>query len=148
EAAMKALIPNPISWIGPLVDYRNTLTHHPVAESEPTTNTTELLQCNYVLTILLELCFLKAMGMDASQIEQLATGCGRYAQIRQRFFSGNEPKEAAGDYEVTLPSVDSLTPEEITACIDVVSEGEAVPRWAAEAGLPQAAKLALVRCNG
>ena len=82
---MKA-VSDPMSWVGPLVDYRNTLTHHAVAESEPTTNTTELLQCNYVLTILLELCFLKAMGMDAAQIEELAKGCERYAQIRQRFF--------------------------------------------------------------
>jgi hypothetical protein len=86
EAALTAAIPGPTSWIAPLVDYRNALTHHPVAESEPTTNTTKLLQCNYVLTILLELCFLKAMGMDAAQIEKLAKGCGRYAQIRERFF--------------------------------------------------------------
>ena|SRR2546422_9769667 len=86
ESAMKAAIPKPMSWIGPLVDYRNTLTHHPVAESEPTTNTTQLVQCNYVLTILLELCFLKAMGMDAAQIEELAKRCGRYALVRERFF--------------------------------------------------------------
>jgi hypothetical protein len=83
---MKAAVPNPMPWIGPLVDYRNSLTHHPVAESEATTNTTELLRCNSVLIILLELCFLKAMGMDAAQIQKLARGCGRYAQIRDRFF--------------------------------------------------------------
>jgi hypothetical protein len=58
-----------------------------VAESEPTTKTSELLQCNSVLTILLELCFLRAMGMNAAQIEKLAKGCGRYAQIRERFFN-------------------------------------------------------------
>ena len=62
---------------------------------------------------------------------------------------GDGTKETLeGDYEVTLTSVDKLTREEIATCIDVVVEGEAVPRWAAQTGVPQAAKLALVRCNG
>jgi ApeA N-terminal domain 1 len=150
-AAIKAAIPNPMSWIEPLVNYRNTLTHHPVAESEQTTNTTELVQCNYVLTILLELCFLKAMGMDAAQIEGLAKDCGRYSQIRERFFkhpatSSFEALEVG--YELTITSVDSLTREEIATCIDVVVEGAAVPQRAAQTGVAQAAKLAVVRCKG
>jgi hypothetical protein len=62
---------------------------------------------------------------------------------------GDESKQTPeGDYEVTLTSVDNLTPAEIATCIDVVVEGEAIPRWAAETGVPQAAKLAVVRCNG
>lgn len=62
---------------------------------------------------------------------------------------GDDTKEAPeGGYEVTLTSVDKLTREEIATCIDVVVEGKAVPRWAAQTGVPQAARLALVRCNG
>jgi hypothetical protein len=51
---------------------------------------------------------------------------------------GDESKQTPeGDYEVTLTSVDKLTPAEIATCIDVVVEGEAVPRWAAETGVPR-----------
>ena len=60
----------------------------------------------------------------------------------------NTKEAPEGLYEVTLTSVNRLTPEEIATCIEVVVEGEAVPRWAAQTGVPQAAKLALVRCNG
>ena len=47
----------------------------------------ELMRCNYVLRILLELCFLKSMSMDAVTIETLAKGCERYRQIGRRFFA-------------------------------------------------------------
>jgi hypothetical protein len=60
----------------------------------------------------------------------------------------DEAKESSEDYEFTLTSVDKLTKEELAACIDIIAEGEAVSRAAAERGVPNAAKLALVRHRG
>jgi hypothetical protein len=47
----------------------------------------ELVRCNYVLRILLELCFLRSMSLDAVTIESLAKGYERYRQIKRRFFA-------------------------------------------------------------
>jgi hypothetical protein len=71
----------------PRVDYRNGLTHHPVVEDGTDIDKMELVRCNYVLRILLELCFLKSMSMDAVTIESLAKGCERHRQIKRRFFA-------------------------------------------------------------
>ena len=87
DAAIAAVIPDPRAWIERIVAHRNGLTHHPVIEGRPNVDKIALVQCNYVLLILLELCFLKSMVMDASAIEQLAQKCERYRQIRQRFFA-------------------------------------------------------------
>ena len=54
----------------------------------------ELIQCNYVLQILLELCFLKSMTLDAETIAALARKCDRYRKIRERFFSEDASKES------------------------------------------------------
>ena len=48
----------------------------------------EIICCNYVLQALLELCFLKSMGMTSAQITTLATRCARYGSIKRRFFAG------------------------------------------------------------
>lgn len=48
-------------------------------------------------------------------------------------------------YEITLTTIDKLSMREVQACIDVIADGDAVPRRAAEAGLPQAATLAVAR---
>ena len=86
EAAMAAVVPNPCDWIERIVDYRNTLTHHPVAEESPSTDKLDLVQCNYVLRILLECCFLKSMSLTADEIKVLADRNGQYKAIRSRFF--------------------------------------------------------------
>jgi hypothetical protein len=53
----------------------------------------ELIQCNYVLQILLELCFLKSMTLEEETIAALAKKCDRYRKIRERFFSDDAAKE-------------------------------------------------------
>jgi hypothetical protein len=87
EAGLAGAIPDPCGWIQRIVDYRNGLTHHPVASEEPERDKIELVQCNYVLQILLELCFLKSMSLDSETITALAKKCERYRKIRERFFS-------------------------------------------------------------
>ena len=86
EAALRTAIPNPCSWINRIVDYRNDLTHHPVVDEQPALDRIELVQCNYVLRILLELCFLKSMGLSKEDIGRLSSRSSRYHQIRERFF--------------------------------------------------------------
>ncbi len=87
DAALAAVIPSPRAWIDRIVNYRNDLTHHPVVEDRPDIDKIALVQCNYVLRIVLELCFLKSMAFDAGSIKRLANGCHRYRQIKERFFS-------------------------------------------------------------
>ena len=86
QAALAAVIPSPREWIERIVAYRNDLTHHPIVENRPDVDKIALVQCNYVLRILLELCFLKSMAIDADAIRQLAAECPKYRQISQRFF--------------------------------------------------------------
>lgn len=62
EAALASAIPSPCRWIERIVRYRNDLTHHPVVDERPGVDRDALVQCNYVLRILLELCFLKIDG--------------------------------------------------------------------------------------
>jgi len=86
EAALATVIPNPCGWVERIVDYRNDLTHHPVVDDRSDVDKIGLIRCNWVLRILLDLCFLKSMAIDAEGIKQLAEGCERYRQIKQRFF--------------------------------------------------------------
>ena len=84
--ALGAVVPSPVSWIERLVAYRNDFTHHPVVDERTDLDKEELVQCNFVLRILLELCFLKAMAFESKDIERLAKACHRYRQIKARFF--------------------------------------------------------------
>ena len=84
--------PSPRAWIKRVVDYRNGFTHHPVVNDAQDVDKMGMVQCNYMLRILLELCFLKSMGMDAATIEALARDCERYRQIRRRFFDSPAPR--------------------------------------------------------
>jgi hypothetical protein len=95
EAALGAAVPDPCSWVQTIVNYRNGFTHHPVAdETMSDRDKIELIRCNYVLQILLELCFLKSMTLDAETIAALARKCDRYRKIRERFFSEDASKES------------------------------------------------------
>lgn len=87
--ALAALIPSPHSWIRTIRDFRNGFTHHPVADDGAETDNDKILKCIYVLRILIELCFLKAMGLDADTRRLLAGKCEHYRQIRERFFGGS-----------------------------------------------------------
>lgn len=87
EPALAAVIPSPKQWIERIVDFRNGFTHHPVVSEAQNFDKMELVRCNYVLRILVELCFLKSMGMDGVTIAQIAKACERYRQIRRRFFA-------------------------------------------------------------
>ncbi len=94
EAALAAAVPDPCSWVQTIIDYRNGFTHHPVTdEAVPDRDKIELIQCNYVLQILLELCFLKSMTLEEETIAALAKKCDRYRKIRERFFSHHAAKE-------------------------------------------------------
>ena len=96
EAALSAAVPDPCSWVQTIVDYRNGFTHHPVAdEATPDRDKIELIQCNYVLQILLELCFLKSMTLESETIAALARKCARYRKIRERFF-GEDAAQQSG----------------------------------------------------
>ena len=86
EVALAVVVPSPGDWIARIVDYRNSLTHHPVASNPPGVDRPALVRCNYVLRILLELCFLKSMSIGSSEILALASRSSRYGQIRERFF--------------------------------------------------------------
>ena len=89
EASLATVVPDPCDWIGRIVEYRNNLTHHPVVEDRPAPERTELVQINYVLRMLLELCFLSAMSFTSDDIRKRAAACGRYEQIKERFFPAN-----------------------------------------------------------
>ena len=86
DTALRAVLADLSDCIGRIVDYRNDLTHHPLVEERPEVDRIELVQCNYVLRILLELCFLKSMSIGRDQITNLALRCDRYQQIKRRFF--------------------------------------------------------------
>ena len=87
--ALAVVVPSPESWIKPIRDFRNGFTHHPVADDGAEKDKDKILKCIYVLRILIELCFLKAMGLDADTRRQLAGRCDHYRQIRERFFGGS-----------------------------------------------------------
>jgi hypothetical protein len=59
EAALATAIPEPCRWIKRIVGHRNDLTHHPVVGDRSAFNHEEMLQCIYVLRMLIELCFLR-----------------------------------------------------------------------------------------
>ena len=87
EVALATIVPNPSRWISKIRDYRNNFTHHPVIGDTPhSIDAEEVIRCNHVLRILLELCFLKSMGMTAEEIVGLSAKCSNYRQIRERFF--------------------------------------------------------------
>jgi hypothetical protein len=93
ETALSAAVADPCGWVQTIVEYRNGFTHHPVAdEALPDRDKIELIQCNYVLQILLELCFLKSMALEEDAIAALARQCDRYRKIKERFFRGDAPK--------------------------------------------------------
>jgi hypothetical protein len=86
EPALAAVIEKPCRWYGTIADYRNTFTHHPVLEERRDLNHEEVLQCIYILRILLELCFLKSMGISGEDATAWAKRCYPYLQIQERFF--------------------------------------------------------------
>jgi hypothetical protein len=87
--ALAVVIPSPESWVKPIRDFRNGFTHHPVADDGAETDKDKILKCIYVLRILIELCLLKTMGLDADTRRQLAGKCEHYRQIRERVFGGS-----------------------------------------------------------
>ena len=80
EAALAAVIPSPHAWIERIV-------HHLVVEDRSGVDKIALVQCNYVLRIVFELCFLKSMALDAENSKAIAYGCTRYRQIKERSFA-------------------------------------------------------------
>ncbi|MEQ1908707.1 MAG: HEPN domain-containing protein [Vicinamibacterales bacterium] len=83
---MEALLPAPKTWIEPIVSHRNNFTHQSIAETRVERDKVDLLRCNHVLAALLELCFLKTMGLDAEQRKALLHRSHRHKQLRRRFF--------------------------------------------------------------
>jgi hypothetical protein len=99
--ALTSVCPSPQSFVSRIKDRRNELTHlPPEAESEEREDSSrppyadDLLQCNFVLRVLLDLCFLEAIGFSVEEITGLAKNCEQYAKIRQTFFeSGSDSAE-------------------------------------------------------
>jgi hypothetical protein len=89
--ALKALVESPKDWVSPIVDHRNEFTHFPT-EIEPNAERPErpdperILRYNFVLRLLLEACFLKAMGFSPKESAGFTTGCDTYRQLSVGFF--------------------------------------------------------------
>ena len=67
-------------FVGPIVDYRNSLTHLEPASDDVRPTAEDRLRYNFVLRLLLELCFLNAMGFSEDEIVALAERCEEYRQ--------------------------------------------------------------------
>jgi hypothetical protein len=86
QLALDQVVPNAASFIEAIVAQRNRLTH-----STPETDGTgfdaeEWLRLNFLLRVLLEMCFLKAMGFADEQVRRLAERCGAYQKEARWLF--------------------------------------------------------------
>jgi len=90
ERALAVIVNNPKKFVDLIVDHRNDFTHHPMDPEELQADadySRHLLQYNYVLRILMELCFLKVMGFSTDEITSLAHRCITYQKIADSFFA-------------------------------------------------------------
>lgn len=87
--ALQVLVDEPESFISPIIEHRNQFTHFPRVRSEAGSRLPReperVLLYNWILRLLLESCFLKAMGFSADEIRTLVAGSDTYRQMSTRF---------------------------------------------------------------
>jgi hypothetical protein len=69
-----------------MVDQRNLMTHLPPEAVEAKVDNEKWLQYNFLLRVVLDLCFLKVMGFEDQQIAELAEHCNEYQARAQHLF--------------------------------------------------------------
>ena len=82
---LRVLIDQPETWVKPILDHRNAFTHFDPA-GKVARGPDQVLLYNFLLRLLLEACFLKAMGLTVDEITRLAHRSEGYRQIAQQFF--------------------------------------------------------------
>lgn len=88
--ALRMLVPKPEEYISPILDTRNEFTHFPVPASETPATTTRaradrVLLYNWLLRLLLESCFLTAMGFSTDEIASFVQRSETCRQLAVRF---------------------------------------------------------------
>lgn len=84
-AALEAVFPDPLTFVGRITNYRNDFTHHPPDPGPMPLESEDVLRCNFVLRTLLEFCFLSAMGFSTGEIAKFAARCATYKQMSLHF---------------------------------------------------------------
>lgn len=87
---LQLLVPQPDAYISSIVDTRNEFTHFPVPASEAPPATTRpdperVLLYNWILRLLLESCFLRAMGFTQDDVVSFVRRSETYRQMSKRF---------------------------------------------------------------
>lgn len=91
--ALRLLVQEPEAYVSAIVDHRNDFTHfpppapearHPGGPPDPE----RVLLYNWILRLLLESCFLKAMGFSADKIRTFVSRSETYRQMSVRFRNG------------------------------------------------------------
>jgi len=93
ESVLTALVDKPKELVSAIVDTRNEFTHFPIPEAELSPpysrpRADRVLQFNWVLRLLLESCFLQAMGFEIAEIESFVRRSETYRQMGVRFRTG------------------------------------------------------------
>jgi len=87
--ALRVLVDEPESYISPIIEHRNEFTHFPRRGSEGGSGTPpdpeQVLLYNWILRVLLESCFLRAMGFSTDEIQSFAASSNTYRQMSARF---------------------------------------------------------------
>lgn len=98
---LRLLVPEPDEYISPIIETRNEFTHFPVPASEAPQPATRpdperVLLHNWILRLLLETCFLRAMGFSTDEIASFVRRSETSRQMSVRFrnreaASGDQP---------------------------------------------------------
>ena len=94
SAALATVVPTPSDWINKIKNYRNAFTHHPTNRDTTPFDHEDVLRCLFMLKMLLEMAFLRSMGFTPEEITGFAKRNHRYSQIKERFFTDRQMKQA------------------------------------------------------
>ena len=83
---LEVLVEDPEQWVGRIVELRNAFTHFPVqAADEGNSQSSErAVRYNWVLRLLLEACFMRAMGFTQRETVACVKNCETYRQMSLR----------------------------------------------------------------
>lgn len=90
EEALSLLVENPKQFVEPIVDHRNDFTHFPPEAAELRSpggqrDPDRVLLYNWLLRLLLEACFLQAMGLSPAEVVSCVGRSDTYRQMSKRF---------------------------------------------------------------
>lgn len=101
--ALQVLVDEPESFIAPIIEHRNQFTHFPRVRFEAGSTTPReperVLLYNWILRLLLESCFLKAMGFSPDEIRAFVAASDTYRQMSTRFRGRGAAPTPAGPTE-------------------------------------------------